>query len=259
MGRIFIPTRQHSDLKTQKTNFTKPYQSLFCLRCFNKQSQVLNIENLWKCANSSYGIPVQCFKTLSHLRTVCKEHCYTEKDPSTQHLNLLKLTKFFKISEEQKRYWVERTNGVASYRDIQVKDISVTAHESQRLAQYRNAVSESTFMNSLTQTLDITYTPAIENEQDEHKVKSRDVLIPTRTNQWSRVRIRIHMQQQRARRRNEAWRETALSSRINEELLLSEMTRIHAQSRESRRQEIHEFLEVDDQEDQEDYQNDNLW
>ena len=189
---------------------------------------------------------MSCFKTLSHLRTACIEHCYTEKDPSTQHLNLLKLTKFFKLSEEQKRYWVERTNGVVSYRDIQIKDISVTSHESQRLAKYQSAVLESTFMNSLTQTIDITYTPGIENEQDEHKVQSRDSLMPTRTSRWSRISLRLYVQQQRVRRRNEPRQETALSSSINEELLLCEMTRIHAQSRKSHRQELHEFLDQGD-------------
>ena len=142
---------------------------------------------------------MSCFKTLSHLRTTCKEHCYTEKDPSTQHLNLLKRTKFFKLSEEQKQYWVERTNVVVSYRDIQIRDISVTSHESQRLAQYQSAVLESIFMNSLTQTIDITYTPGIENEQDKHKVQSCDSLMPTRTSMWSRIRLRLYVQQQRAR------------------------------------------------------------
>ena len=123
MGRIFIPTRYTNELSTQTINCKKPYKSLFCLKCFNKQSQVLNIKNLWKSANTSYGIGVSCFKTFSHLRGPCKDHCYIDNDTSTQHLNLLKLTKYVKLSEEQRSYWCQRTNGVLNYREIRVKDI----------------------------------------------------------------------------------------------------------------------------------------
>ena len=247
MGRLFQATHHQDELSKQRSKFTKPYKSLFCLKCFNKQSQVLNIENLWKCANSSYGIPISCFKTLSHLHGPCKEFCYVDRDTSTQHLNLLKLTKFFKLSEEQKNYWCQRTNAVISYRDIRVKDLSVTSHESRRLAEYRSAVLESTLINNLSQTIDVTYTTGIEHEWDEEAVRQRDSLMPSRTNIWSRIRQRLWTQMQRARQRQQSWQQTALSSAINEQLIIQEMTRIHSNSRETRREELEELLQRDEE------------
>ena len=244
MGRKFPPTHT-TDINNETYSYKKVYKSIFCLKCFNAQSQVLNVENLFKQASSSYGIPISCFKTLSHLRGPCKLHCYIEKDVSTQNLNLQKLTKFVRLSETQRIYWSSMSNAAINYRAIRVKSLGVTASESHRLAVYRNRVLETTLLNDITGIITITYDTGFENQRDEEEERSRDKLLPSRTDLWTRIRLRMWTQHQRMRRRQQSWRENVLTSRIETELQRQEVTHSDTQTRDQRRQELETLLESD--------------
>ena len=248
MGRKFPPFHE-KDINVQTSFYTKNYKSLFCLKCFNEtQSTCLNIENLFRQANSSYGIPVSCFKTLSHLKTSHAEHCYLDRETSSQQLNLVKLTKYFRISEEQRKFWCRRSAQTINHRAIRVRSLGVTSSESYRLQQYRSKVLDLKLIDILSQKVTIIYNPSPENEQDEDEVRRRDALLPSRSNIWSRVRMRLWTQYQRAHRRHNVWVQTHLTTRIDEELLLQEMTSIHSETETARRDEL--FNLVNAQEDE---------
>ena len=244
MGRLFLLHKQR-DVKTQTCNFKKTYKTIFCLKCFNEtQGEVLNWKNLFKQAISSYGIPVSCFKTLSHLRGPCKSYCTVEKDLSNQHLNLLKLCKYIRLSKQQTELWIQHVTDLFNYRDIRIKSLGVTAQESYRLTLYRNQVLEANLFDEISQTVTVHYNTNIENENDEDDVKQRDALIPTRTNVWERARQILYNQQRNARQRQEVWRQTHLSDSIEDVMMRQEMVRVHNTTRWRRRDDIQALIDA---------------
>ena len=245
MGRKFHCFDKQRDVKTQTCNFKKTYKTIFCLKCFNEtQGEVVNWKNLFKQAVSSYGIPTSCFKTLSHLRGPCKLHCHVEKDLSNQNLNLLKLSKYIRLSKYQHELWIQSVTDLFNYRDIRIKSLGVTAQESCRLTLYRNKVLEANLFDDVSQTVTVNYNTNIENERDEDDLRQRDALIPSRRNVWTRVRQILYNQQRNARERQEFWRQTHLSDSIENVMIQQEMVQAHDTTRLSRREDIEALIDA---------------